>query len=136
MATVATVTAALKTKLVSDLSVAAIIGNPLWRREAVPAGVTRAAVLAVFAGETGDSNTSYAIGNIVVRIVRRLSSATDENTYLVGSMLTDQANLMDRTWWRAVTGVYDVERGPELDTVERQGNVIEYTVTVQVSIAP
>jgi hypothetical protein len=136
MATVASVRTALEAKLVSDLSVAAIVTRPLSRDEVIPAGVTRASVVAVVAGETHDSNVNYALGNYVITIAHRLSDGTDEDTYLDGDMLTDQASLMTRSFFRAVTGVYDITEGPNPETIERVGNVIEYTVTAQLAVAP
>lgn len=136
MATVATVQTALETKLVANLTVAAIISNPLWRREAVPVGVTRASVIGVVAGYSGDSNETYVHGNYVITVVHRLTDPTDEDTYLKGDMKTDQAALMLRSFFRSLTGVNEVEVAPEPDEVSRNGNVIEYTVTVQVSISP
>jgi hypothetical protein len=136
MATVASVRTAIEAKLVSDLSVAAIVSRPLSRDEKIPAGVTRASVVAVVGGYAPDSNVNYALGNYVVTIAHRLSDATDEDTYLDGDMLADQTLLMARGFFRTVTGVRTVLEGPEPDTVERVGNVIEYTVTVQLEIAP
>ena len=136
MATVASVRTAIEAKLVSALSVAAIVTRPLSRDEKIPAGVTRASVIGVVGGyHHADAQISYALGNYVITIAHRLTTATDEDTYLDGDMLADQALLMVRSFFRDISGVYEVIEGPEPDTVERVGNVIEYTVTVQVAIA-
>jgi hypothetical protein len=137
MASVATVTTALKAKLVSDTSVTAIILNSLWRRYPVPVGTTYASVNSAQAGEAPDSNVTYILGNFVIEVVHRLPlGAWDEDAYLDGAMRTDQALLMAKSFYRTIAGVYDVEAGPEPDTVGRNGNCIEYTVTVQLAITP
>ena len=51
-------------------------------------------------------------------------------------MMTDQTAIMLDSFFSTLTGVYQVESSPVPDAVERIGNVIEYTVTVQLSIAP
>jgi hypothetical protein len=136
MASVATVRTAMEAALVAQLSVAAIVARPLSRDEAIPVGVTRASVVAVVGGFAPDSNTNFVLGNYVITIAHRLTDATDEDTYLDGDMLTDQTILMANSFFRGLSGVKDVEVGPDVDEVSRTGNVLEYTVTVQLLIVP
>jgi hypothetical protein len=136
MASVATVRTAIEAKLVSNLTVAAIVTRALSRDEVIPAGVTRASVVPAVAGYTPDSNTNYILGNYVITIAHRLTDGTDEDTYMDGNMLSDQALLMDKDFFRTLSGIKDVVAGPEPDEVSRTGNVIEYTVTVQLLIVP
>jgi hypothetical protein len=136
MATITTVRTALEAKLVSDLSVAAIVTRPLSRDEVIPAGVTRASVIPTVAGFAPDSNTNYILGTYVITIAHRLTDGTDEDTYLDGSLATDQAALMARSFFRALSGVRAIEEGPTPESISRVGNVIEYTVTVQLVIVP
>ena len=136
MATVASVRTAIEAALVTNLSVAAIVERPLARDEKIPAGVTRASVVPANGGVAYDSNVTYPLGNYVIEIAHRLSDATDEDTYLDGDYATDQAALMLPSFFRDLTGVNEVTSNPEPEDVSREGNVIVYTVKVQVAISP
>lgn len=84
----------------------------------------------------GDSNQPYLIGEFTVWMLYSLGSPTNEANYLDGDALDDQAVLMARSFWRNITGVYELIDGPELQRPERIGNVILYSVSAQLAIAP
>lgn len=136
MATPATVAAALATKVVANTSASAATANRESRRETIAAGATKAQILSVAVGQDHDSNTSRLVAEYDIKMLHLLSDATDDATYLDGNALTDQAALMVRSFYRTVSGVYEVVDGPEMTKPKRPrpGNVIEYTITVQLSI--
>ena len=138
MATPASVATAIQTKVLANTSATAAIANPLSTLEALAAGATKMQTLSVTVGQDHDSNVSRVVASYDIKMLHRLSDPTDEATYLNGNALTDQAVLMVPSFFRTVTGVKEVIDGPELTkpTRDRPGNVIEYTVTVQLSIVP
>lgn len=85
------------------------------------------------------SNTTYQSGAIEVVVSHRLSDPFDERAYTEGAMLTQQGTLLDRQFWRDLSGLFQVEDdgGPELEgNVERNGNIITWSVVVTFLITP
>jgi hypothetical protein len=136
MADLSSVRAALEAAIITNTSVTAAVVRPLSRDEKLTAGETNVSVVPSLAGYAPDSNTNFYLANYVITVVHRLSDPTDENTYLNGSMETDQEYLMARSSYRALSGVKDVGVEPMPEEISRTGNVIEYTVTVQLLITP
>ncbi len=136
MGTITGVKTALETKLVSQTSIAAILTNPLRRDEAIPAGATRAAVLAMAAPISGNVNELFTGAQYLITVAHYLSDPADEGAYLDGDALTDQAALMLPSFYRTLSDVNEVEE-IELDPPDRpdDGNVIEYTIGVTLSIS-
>ena len=105
------------------------------RQQRIPVGATYFTGYQVVPGfDRRDSNIGYTVTRYSTIMVHNLADPTNETTYLKGDMLTDQAILMDRDFYD-VAGVYEVLEVPELDLPERVGNVIEYTVSVQLSLS-
>ena len=140
MATLASVEAALKAKLISGLSVTATFDTPLRRRHKLTVGQTHAALVTVSTGrDSTNSNVTREVGGFVITVVHRLSDPADEAAYMAGDMIADQGLISDPTFYSAVAGVYEVVPDTlEIGEPERQenSNVIEYTATVQLVIAP
>jgi len=83
------------------------------------------------------SNVTWKQGFIEIEIAHRLSDAFNERAYTEAAMQTQQLTLLDRAFWRDLTGVYEVEEsdGPEVGLdVERAGNVIRWSVVCLVRI--
>lgn len=138
MATLASVEAALKAKLVSGLSVTATFDAPLRRRHKLTSGQTHAALVTISSGRDSDSNVVREVGAFVITVIHYLSDATDEAAYIAGDMISDQKELSDLAFYRTLSGVYDVLEAPEIGEPERidVSNVVEYSVAVQLIIAP
>jgi len=136
MATVASVDTALKAAVLAATSATSAVTKPLSKGYAITAGVTSITTLAVPIGQDrDDSNNTLTVGSFAVTVVHKLSDATDENTYITGNMVSDLAAITARSFWRGITGVKDIIAEPEVTLPERIGNVIEYTVTAQLSIS-
>lgn len=139
MATPASIAALISTKVLANTTATAAIANPLSTLEALSAGATKAQILSVTVGQDlSNANDGRLVASYDVKMLHRLSDPTDEATYLNGNALADQAVLMVPSFFRDIAGVKEVIDGPELTkpTRDRPGNVIEYTVTVQLSIVP
>jgi hypothetical protein len=138
MATPATVASAISTAVLAGTSATAATINREARTETIAAGATKVQILSSVVGRDGDSNTSRLVAEYDVKMLHRLSDPTDDATYLDGDALTDQAVLMVPSFFRDLSGVKEVGSLPALaaPTRPRPGNVIEYTVTVQLSIVP
>lgn len=135
MATLNSIAQLLISAVIAQTSVTAFITNPLRRTEKLTAGQTLGASMPVAAGSVSDSNTNYPVGEYSIAVLHRLADPSDEETYREGAMATDQAVLMAPSFWR-VTGIKEVVEVPEMDRPERIGNIIEYTVSVQLAIVP
>jgi len=90
--------------------------------------------------QTG-SNVTYPVVSVEVKAHYRLSDAMDERTYTEGVMLTAQASLLDKDWWRLNIGsMYNnADDAYQLlvnDDVTREGNVISYSVLATFAITP
>lgn len=130
---VATVAAALAAKIVTDTSVSSVFTNALWRRQRIPAGSTYACILDYVAGYWRTSNDGWLVAQYDAVVLHHLSDPTSETAYDTNRR-TDMGVLMDPSWWR-VTGVKHEIGDPELTPQQRIGNVIEYTVSMQLVIS-
>ena len=84
--------------------------------------------------EHGSSNVAWPAATITVTMHHQLSSSTNERAYTSSTMLTHQKSLMDPSWWRAISGVFEVREGPTLQSeAERVGNTISYSMAVTLS---
>ena len=84
--------------------------------------------------ETGNAQVTYKAATVTVAMHHELASASAERTYTEGVMLTHQNSLMSPSWWRAISGVYEVVEGPTLQSeAERVGNTISYEMAVSIS---
>jgi hypothetical protein len=135
MATITTVRTALEAKLVANLSVDAIVARALARDEKIPVGQTYAAVVPSVVGyQFIHSNAVYLIADFEITVAHHLASSLDHDTYLDGDYSTDQAAMMLPSFFRTLSGVYDVTSDPTPSRISLEGNIIEYVVTVQVSV--
>lgn len=120
----------------TSVTIDQIFAAPYARRQAFPVGETWMSVFVEVAGvDRRDSNVSYEVGLYSFIFLYHLPDYSDSSTYRTTTMLTDQSFLMDPNSWR-VAGVYELRAVPELTPVERFGNVMEYTVSAQLSISP
>ncbi len=128
----------LKAKLISALSVTATFDAPLRRRHSLTAGQTHAALVTISTGtDSTNSNLTREVGAFIITVVHRLSDATDEAAYIAVNMIADQGLLSDPAFYNVISGVFEVVADSlEIGEPERQenSNVIEYTVTVQLTI--
>jgi hypothetical protein len=133
---VSSVATLLDAAVLAGTSATTAFGAPLWRRQAIPAGetwVTRSCEIVGF--DRRDSSVSYVSAQFTFTILHHLSDPTVTATYVTGAMRTDQEYLMDTNSYR-VAGVREVLDVPELELLSRIGNVMEYSVSVQLSIVP
>lgn len=102
-------------------------------------GGTRVRVVTLAGG--GDSTSSNVVRPITfyrVQVLHLLVDSQDEDAYLRegGPADTAQQTLMEAEFWRELAGTHEITQAPELDLPERVGNVIEYIVTVGLSLTP
>ncbi len=84
-----------------------------------------------------DSNQQIQSVAIEVEISHNLADHFDEEAYTEVAMLAHMAELLDKEWWRAMVAVREVRDAPDVEeNVEREGNVISWSVLVVVAIAP
>jgi hypothetical protein len=102
------------------------------------AGTTRYQIQHQNQQEAEGGNVFYPTGAIICRSIHLLSDFTDERAYTEGAMLTQQANLLRRQWWRDnVASVREVSSGPEIeDNVERIGNIVIWSFLITFVIVP
>jgi hypothetical protein len=137
VATIASVNTALQTAVLSGTGASVVVAKPVSQDYAIAKGVTALTTLPVVVGEVQDSNTGYLVGSFAIRMNHKLSDTETEDSYLTGDAVTDQAVIMVPSFYRDIAGVYEVVSVPAMDLPsEPVGNVIEYTVTVQLSIQP
>jgi len=133
---VSSVGALLDTAVLANTSATTAFTAPYWRRQAIPAGETWVTSdIEIVGVDRRDSDISYVAGLFTFTMLHHLSDHTDSNTYRVGDMQTDQEYLMDSLNYD-VAGVYEVLDVPELDRLQRFENIMEYSVSVQLSIVP
>lgn len=102
--------------------------------ESLAAGTTKYQLRVDHLTEIPRSNTNLQAASVNVTVHHQLASATAERTYTEGAMLIDQESLMQASYWRAISGVHDVEEGPTLQSESaRVGNTISYSMAVTVS---
>jgi hypothetical protein len=107
--------------------------------EKIPAGAARYQ-LRVFPpaiDERRGGNVVYAVAELAVAIHYRLGLAEAERTYTLGDHQTDSLAMLERDYWTALAAVFDVTQGPSMEeAIARVGNVLSYTVAVEVRIQP
>ena len=136
MATIDGVRAALETAAVSATSATSALAMGISRDRSVAGTVLR--VLALSNGvDAGDSNQIYDVATYRVEMLHKLASRTAavEQTHLA-TATADQKALMVLTFWRGLAGVYELIAAPTLESPERSGLVMEYSVTATVSLEP
>jgi hypothetical protein len=135
---VSSVATLLDAAVLAGTSATTAFTAPYWRRQAVPAGETWVVSTVEIVGiDRRTSNLNYVVALFSFTILHHLSDSTDSNTYRTGDMQTDQEFLMDPNTYR-VAGVKEVLDGGvvEMDRLQRIANIMEYTVSVQLSLVP
>jgi hypothetical protein len=136
MATIVSVHLFLAAKVVSDTNINGVSANTLLRNHPVTPGQAVATISSAAVGyDRLDSNIRKVVASFAITVAYKLTTGQAESVYTTDDMLDDLEELMDPEFYR-VTGVADVIGVPELDLPKRIGRVIEYTVTMQVSISP
>lgn len=83
-----------------------------------------------------DSNSHIQTCAIELIVSHHLAARYSERAYTESNMLTEMASLLDADWWR-VASVREVVNAPQLEqNVEREGNIITWSVLVNVAIIP
>ena len=114
-----------------------ITGSDYSRRVALPSGTNDFQIRVDAVGlDREDANTAYALAQAEVTVARDVG-ATEADAE-VQSMLSLQATLTSHAFWRALSAsVFEVTQGPEVvDTIERVGNVLAFTVRCEVRLKP
>ncbi len=84
-----------------------------------------------------DSNQQIQSVAMEVEISHNLADRFDEEAYTEVAMLAHMLALLDKEWWRTMAAVREVRNAPDVEeNVEREGNVISWSVLVVVAIAP
>lgn len=89
--------------------------------------------------DNSNANTSYDVARIELTVATGLASPTNERAYTEAAMLTQQDAVLAASWWRALASVYytDPDNPPALtDDVARVGNVIVWTMAVELLVQP
>ena len=128
--------AALLVKIITNTGVidsGDVFGDYFSRRQSIPADEWWMSGDAQVVGvDRRDAQISYLI--VVYRYIF-VYHLPDPITWDASQMQADQTWLMDPLNW-IVSGVYEVYDNPELELITRTGNVMEYGVSVQLSINP
>lgn len=133
---IASVTALLNAAVLANTTATTAFTAPYWRRQRIPSGETWVASMVEIAGvDRRDANVAYVVAQFTFLILHHLSDPTDSNTYRTTDMQADQAYLMDPMTY-LVAGVRRVIDVPELEPVTRIENILEYAVSVQLSVLP
>jgi hypothetical protein len=142
MATIAEVLAVLEGAVVGNTQ-ATTATEGASRDVSIAAGGTIARLAAHSIGASGgdvfpgNSNETHDLAGFTVTIAHKLGTVTgaptEEEAYLALARL-DQQKLTSPGFWRSLAGVYEVASAPELEEPERVGNVLEYSVTIQIAL--
>lgn len=81
------------------------------------------------------SNATRVLASVTVLVHHRLASVESERAYTEGNLQVFLDAVSRRSWWRSLSGVYDLTASPEVE-IGRLGNVISTTVTATVSVTP
>lgn len=141
MATVASVRAAISLRIGSldwvDQGLATMM-----KREAIAAGETAFYILPSVVGfDKSDAQIGYAQANYAITFAHKLADAqyATEATYVLVTSLLNQEVVMAKSFYSSILGVNEIKGAPELTPAERtpeSGNVVEWTVDVQLTIEP
>ena len=102
----------------------------------IPSGQTRYRMKFQEQQSVRDSNSQIQTVAMELIVGHHLASRYNERAYTEANMLTQMASLMDKDWWR-VASVREVTDAPQLEqNVERVGNIISWSVLVNVAITP
>lgn len=131
------IAANLQTALAAEVTIdAAIFG--LSRRRAIASDGVLCQIIPSWAGhDRVDSNILYEVYQFDLVISKKLTDGTiaTETTYISVEMMNIQNILMQRSFYE-LGGVHAVHRNPELTLPERVGNVVTFSVDVQLSTLP
>ena len=108
------------------------------KRESITAGNTAVHILPSVAGFDGeDSNQGYTEAHYAITFAHRLADSTHavEFAYVQNTMPPQQEVVMAKSFYSTVAGVHEV-KSLALTPAERIGNVIEWTVDVQLTVSP
>jgi hypothetical protein len=129
--------------LLSQLATAvnsALSGSPLrydsdYRvdLQKIQMGVKRFQIRGAVVGKQFDSNNTMQVARVELAV--HFGISTTERAYTEGQMQTELETFLSLAWWRAIAAVHDVIELPEA-SIDRVGNVISYTVRIDVSIDP
>lgn len=139
MASLATLAAEIATDVTALGGITARL--TLDHRRNIPkpaAGTTRFALrMGMVSEDPTDSSAVAEVAYVLLDIVHTLASGTDEAAYNEGAKLTDQASLLSRAFWEDMAAVLYAQARPEvIESSERIGNVIRYTVAVRLVLVP
>ncbi len=84
-----------------------------------------------------DANAIHPVAGVEINVVRSLLVNEDEPLYTELEMLENQASLMDKIPWRALSSVNILVEGPAISSApEREQQVIAYQVDAIVMLDP
>ncbi len=144
MSTLLDVINSLRTELNSQLSIATsaqLDSDHQAQHATMASGATAYQIRAQYQQGLDTGNVAYKAGAIELEMRHKLADGFDERTYTEGAMLTQQALLLSRAFWRSgnsgLTGIDQVVSGPEIEVdVTRVGRIIRWSVLVTFRITP
>ncbi len=140
MATLATVTAALVTKIDALASLTSRLPTSQFRDnlDSIPVGEIRYQIRGQYESDDGRNSAAPKKGvSFLVEFHHHIDllGGDTEATHLDGDYVTIQAATTGVAFWKTVAGVFEVRSGPDLAIdVRRDGNVISYGVGAEVVI--
>ena len=134
MATLATVTAALVTKIEALAPVTSRLVTSQYRDDldSIAAGQTRYQIRGQHESDDGrNSAAPKKAVSFLVEFHHHIGVGINEKTHLDGDMVTLLSALTGVAFWKTLSGAFEVRSGPDqaID-VRRDGNVISYGVGV------
>lgn len=143
MSTPAEVITELRAKIIAETSATAGLSSGyLTDIDNLAAGATKYGLKWQLQAPQIDSSVTYQILAIEVTMNHHLADFTDENAYTFGAMLTDQQVLIDSVFWREMNTIHDltfvggINQIDLSEDVEREGDIMSYSVLAVVSVVP
>lgn len=145
MSTLSTVVTSISSALSSQLSITTrfasdyVVGLETMNASVASQSQTMYRIRSQYQQAEEGSNITWKAAAVEIEIAHRLSDVFNERAYTEGAMLTQQATLLDSSFWRALGGVYGLPTGGgpniELD-VEIKGRVVRWSVLCTFLITP
>lgn len=140
MATLATVTSALVTKIDALVTLTSRMTTSQHRADldSVPVGETRYQLRGQYESDDGRNSAAPKKGvSFLVEFHHHLDlvDGDTEATHVDGDMVAIQSAMTGVAWWKTLTGVFEVRSGPDLAiNLRREGNVLSYGVGAELVI--
>lgn len=85
---------------------------------------------------TLDSNIPSEVVGVEIEVHRKMLFPEDELLYAIDEMLNNQTVLVNKSRWTDLSEVASLVEGPSIERPELDGDVLSYTVSAIVEVAP